>query len=91
MEPIKGGGLVKLPDEAKKVVDIIKSSEQYKKIVIITFNQKQADLIEQREITKEEGKLVALTVCADYMETSAKENINIKESFCFFIGIFHLP
>ncbi|MCQ2956857.1 MAG: Upf1 family helicase [Mycoplasmoidaceae bacterium] len=35
------------PDEAKKVVDIVKSSEQYKKIVIITFNQKQADLIEQ--------------------------------------------
>lgn len=34
------------PDEAKKVVDIVKSSEQYKKIVIITFNQKQADLIE---------------------------------------------
>ncbi|XQP55181.1 MAG: DEAD/DEAH box helicase [Mycoplasmoidaceae bacterium] len=35
------------PDEAKKVVDIVKASEQYKKIVIITFNQKQADLIEQ--------------------------------------------
>lgn len=34
------------PDEARKVVDIVKSSEQYKKIVIITFNQKQADLIE---------------------------------------------
>ena len=34
------------PDEAKKVVDIVKSSEQFKKIVIITFNQKQADLIE---------------------------------------------
>ena len=34
------------PDEAKKVVDIVKSNEQYKKIVIITFNQKQADLIQ---------------------------------------------
>lgn len=35
------------PDEAKKVVEyILKCSGQYKKIVIITFNQKQADLIE---------------------------------------------
>ena len=34
------------PDEAKKVVEIVKANEKYKKIVIITFNQKQADLIE---------------------------------------------
>ena len=40
------------------------------------------DLVDQRQVTKEEGEKIALDLSADgFFETSAKDNIQIEEAF----------
>ena len=50
------------------------------KIPIILFGNK-CDLIEKREVDDEEAQEFAKNNNLEYFETSAKENINIKEGF----------
>ncbi len=65
------------PDEAKKVIDIIKTSEHFKKIVIITFNQKQADLIENLCY---QFPMMASRIEADTIRIRSIENVQGDEA-----------
>ena len=50
------------------------------KIPIVLFGNK-CDIIENREVEEEEAQIFAKNNNLSYFETSAKENINIKEGF----------
>ena len=55
----------------------------------------KCDLEESREVSKEEGEALAESYGVEFLETSAKETINISDSFTkmakSIIGTLHKP
>eukprot|EP01088_Endostelium_zonatum_P015246 TRINITY_DN3652_c0_g1_i2.p2 TRINITY_DN3652_c0_g1~~TRINITY_DN3652_c0_g1_i2.p2 ORF type:complete len:197 (+),score=57.29 TRINITY_DN3652_c0_g1_i2:207-797(+) len=55
--------------------------------IVLVGNKK--DLEEEREVSFEEGKQLATRIGADFMEASAKNQININESFYALVRIIN--
>lgn len=65
-------------DQAKKWVDELKTSGNDAMIFLVG---NKCDLEESRVITKEEAESYARSISVEYIETSAKMDININELF----------
>ena len=45
----------------------------------------KCDLAKNRQVTEEEGKAIASSLCLHYFETSSLTNLNINETFMFLV------
>ena len=60
-------------------------NDKYKNAPIVLLGNK-SDMVNQRKITEEEAKKFAEKCSLPYFETSAKNNINIKEAVSFLVN-----
>jgi len=68
-------------DEVKALYELVlqaKDSERFPMVLVAT----KCDLEDHRKVSKEEGIALAKTWGCPFVESSAKERINVEESFC---------
>ena len=76
-------------EDIKKRRDKIIKGKHKNKVPMVLVGNKQ-DLENERKISYDEAKQLADSWKIDYMETSAKTNLNCKEAFEIFIKIISI-